>query len=67
MAKTDDLLTLRNELLNMKLGETLLTYLQDFVTEQAVKNLDAVEIKGMCRIIHQIKTIPKQLENERKH
>lgn len=67
MAKIDNLLLLRNELSDKQLGGVLLAYLQDFVTEQAVKNLDAVEIKGMCRIIQQIKTIPEQVENERKH
>lgn len=67
MTSREDLLTLRNDLIQKDLGNILLAYLQDYVTEQAVKNLDAIEIKGMCRIIQQIKTIPEQVENERKH
>ncbi len=45
MANREELLTLRNDLIQRELGSILLAYLQDYVTEQAVKNLDATEIK----------------------
>ena len=62
MTSREDLLTLRNELIQRDLGSILLAYMQDYVTEQAVKNLDAIEIKGMCRLIQQLKDIPKTVE-----
>lgn len=64
MANREELLTLRNDLIQRELGNILLAYLQDYVTEQAVKNLDATEIKGMCRLIQQIKDIPKVVEQK---
>ena len=64
MANREDLLTLRNDLIQRELGNILLAYLQDYVTEQAVKNLDATEIKGMCRLIQQIKDIPKEVDKK---
>lgn len=67
MAKIEDLLTLRNNLSDKQLGITLLNYLQDLVTSYAVKNLDAIEIKGMCRLIQDIKDIPDVVEQERKN
>ncbi len=62
MTSREDLLTLRNDLIQRDLGSILLAYMQDYVTEQAVKNLDAIEIKGMCRLIQQLKDIPKTVE-----
>lgn len=62
MTSREDLLTLRNDLIQRDLGKILLAYMQDYVTEQAVKNLDAIEIKGMCRLIQQLKDIPKTVE-----
>ena len=44
-AERKDLLTLRNDLIQRELSNILLAYLQDYVTEQAVKNLDATEIE----------------------
>ena len=67
MANIEDLLRLRNELSDKQLGNILLNYLQDLVTSYAVSNLDAIEIKGMCRLLQDIKDIPKVVENERKH
>ena len=64
MTSREDLLTLRNDLIQRDLGNILLAYLQDYVTEQAVKNLDATEIKGMCRLIQQIKDIPKEVDKK---
>jgi len=60
MAEIDGLLRLRNELCNRELGEVLLRFLQDAVTSYAVKNPDAKEIKGMCRLIQDLKDIPKE-------
>lgn len=64
MTSREDLLTLRNELSQRELGKILLNFLQDYVTEQAVKNLDAIEIKGMCRLIQQVKNIPEMVDNK---
>lgn len=64
MTSREDLLTLRNELSQRELGKVLLNFLQDYVTEQAVKNLDAIEIKGMCRLIQQVKNIPEMVDNK---
>ena len=58
-------LQLRNEIVNRPIGDVLLAYLQDFVSESACKNLDAVEIKGMMRLVQQIKDIPKEVEREK--
>jgi ferritin len=64
MTSREDLLRLRNELSQRELGKVLLNFLQDYVTEQAVKNLDAIEIKGMCRLIQQVKNIPEMVDNK---
>ena len=62
MTSREDLLRLRNDLIQKDLGNILLAFMQDYVTEQSVKNLDATEIKGMCRLIQQLKDIPEKVE-----
>ena len=58
------LVLLRN-LLNEPSGKLLLTFLQDYVTNQACKQREASEIKGMCELIQQLKDIPKRVENKK--
>ena len=53
---------MRNELFNTALGSVLFDYLHDKVTDYAAGNLDAVEIKGMCRLIQDLKNIPEIVE-----
>jgi hypothetical protein len=67
MAEIDDLLTLRNELMQRDLGIVVLRFLQDTVTSYAAKNLDAMEIKGMCRLIQDLKDIPDKVEKMRRN
>lgn len=67
MAEIDDLLRLRNELLQRDLGIVVLNFLQNTVTQYAAKNLDATEIKGMCRLIQDLKDIPEKVENMRRN
>ena len=55
---------MRNELTDTELGGVLFGYLHDKVTDYSTKNLDAIEIKGMCRIIQDIKDIPELVEQQ---
>ena len=65
--QTEELLRLRNELINRDLGDLLLVYLQDYITDESCKVGDnSREIKGMCQLVQQIKKIPKVAENSRK-
>lgn len=66
MAEIEELLRLRNELLSSDLGIILLNFLQDDLTSYAVQNLDAIEIRGMARMIQDIKDIPRTIEQKRK-
>ena len=65
MAEREDLLAIRNDILQQNVGKSLLAFLQDKVTDYATKNLDAIEIKGMCRLIQQVKNIPDIVEQQR--
>lgn len=60
----EHLVLLRN-LLNEPSGKLLLTFLQDYVTNQACKQREASEIKGMCELIQQLKDIPKRVEQKK--
>ena len=62
MTEKEDLLALRNDIIQAPVGEILFKFLHDKITDYAVKNLDAVEIKGMCRIIQDLKNIPKMVD-----
>lgn len=66
MAEIEELLRIRNDLLQTDLGVILLDFLQDNLTSYAVQNLDAVEIKGMARLIQDIKDIPRVIEGKKK-
>lgn len=61
MTDREDLLTLRNDLLQQPIGGVLLNFLHDYITAEACKNRDAQQIKGMCELIQQIKDIPQQI------
>ena len=61
MAERADLLTIRNEILQKDTGKCLFAFMHDYVTDFACNNLDAMEIKGMCRLIQAIKDIPTKL------
>lgn len=60
----DNLVKLRNYL-ECKEGCLLITYMSDYITENACKNREASEIKGMCELLHRIKSIPNEV-NKRK-
>lgn len=62
MAEIQDLVTIRNEILNTPCGDVLLKFLHDFITDCATRNCDSAEIKGMCRIVQELKDVPKKLE-----
>lgn len=57
-----ELYKLRNLLINQEEGKLLLEYLQDYVTTEATKSREALEIKGMCALIQKIKEIPELVE-----
>ncbi|MCD7779812.1 MAG: hypothetical protein LUH05_03990 [Candidatus Gastranaerophilales bacterium] len=60
----ENLVKLRNYL-ELKEGGLLITYMSDYITENACKNREASEIKGMCELLHKVKSIPNEV-NKRK-
>jgi hypothetical protein len=65
MTAREDLLRLRNEVIQQPIGGMLLAYLQDYITAESCNNRNAEQIKGMCELVQQIKNIPKKLENRK--
>ena len=65
MVSREDLLQLRNEIMQRPIGVILLAYLQDYISEMATTPLDAAEIKGMCKLVKQLKDIPTQVERKK--
>ena len=63
MTSIEDLLRLRNEIIQQPIGGVLLEYLSDYITAEACKNRDAEQIKGMCELVQRIKDIPQRIEN----
>jgi len=59
-----ELYKLRNLLIHQEEGKMLLEYLQDYVTQEATKSREALEIKGMCALIQKIKEIPAVVERQ---
>ena len=57
----EKLVILRN-LLETDAGEVLLEFFHNHITEEACKLRDALEIKGMCSIVQQLKDVPKKVE-----
>ena len=63
----EQLLTLRNELVETHLGELLFKYLHDIATDGACKPAtNSDELKGFLRAIQKIKDIPSKVEKMRK-
>lgn len=62
MAEREDLLAIRNEIHQRDVGKSLFAFLHDKVTDYATKNLDAIEIKGMCRLIQDLKDLPEVVQ-----
>ena len=62
MAEKDDLLLLRNEIIQAPVGDVLFRFLHNKITDYATKNLDAIEIKGMCRLVQDLKNIPEVVQ-----
>lgn len=52
-----ELYKIRNMLLKDE-GCLLITFLSDYITENACKQRNSDEIKGMCELLHKIKTFP---------
>lgn len=61
----ENVLKLRNDLVNTPLGPLLLEYLQDILTENACTVKDGENIKGFAECIQAIKDIPKVVESKR--
>lgn len=61
----ENLVKIRN-LLATADGKLLVNYLGDYITDNACKNRDASEIKGMCELLQQIKLIPGKVEQSRR-
>lgn len=62
--KIDELVRVRNVIQSYE-GQLLLSYLQDYITENACKNRDASELKGMCELVQRIKELPTLVEKKR--
>lgn len=62
---TDNLIRIRNYL-KQEEGNLLVNYLSDYITLNACGKREASEIKGMCELLHQIKTIPDKVNNLRR-
>lgn len=62
--KIDELVRVRNVIQSYE-GQLLLSYLQDYITENACKNRDASELKGMCELVQRIKELPALVEKKR--
>lgn len=62
MADLQELIRLRNEIINTPIGDILFSFLHDYITEEACKNIEPTEIKGMCRLVQELKNIPNKLE-----
>lgn len=62
--KIDELVRVRN-LIQSYEGQLLLSYLQDYITENACKNREASELKGMCELVQRIKELPALVEKKR--
>lgn len=57
-----DILRLRNELVEKDLGILLMQYIQDYITAEGCKyNRSGDCIKGMCEIAQLIKDIPSKV------
>ena len=65
MTSIEDLLRLRNEILQQPIGGVLLAYLQDYITAESCNNRNAEQIKGMCELVQQIKLIPQKVEKRK--
>ena len=59
----DNLYLVRN-FLQTDTGDLLINYLSNYITENACKNREASEIKGMCELLHQIKKIPQLVDKK---
>lgn len=46
-------------------GKLLIEYLSDYITDNACKRREPYEIKGMCELLQQVKSIPDEY-NKRK-
>jgi hypothetical protein len=62
--KIDELVRVRNVIQSYE-GQLLLSYLQDYITENACKNREASELKGMCELVQRIKELPALVEKKR--
>lgn len=65
MTTIEDLLRLRNEILQQTIGGVLLAFMQDYITAESCKNRSADEIKGMCELVQQLKDIPQKVEKRK--
>lgn len=61
----ENLVKIRNYLRTFE-GQSLINYLSDYITENACKQREASEIKGMCELLQQIKLIPNKVEQLRR-
>jgi hypothetical protein len=63
--ETENLIRLRNYIVTNE-GSLLINFLSDYITENACKSREASEIKGMCELLQQIKSIPNKVEQLRR-
>ncbi len=60
----EKLLSLKT-LIESRDGMLLIRYLGDYVTQEACKNIEALEVKGMCRLLQKIKEISEEFIKKR--
>jgi hypothetical protein len=58
----DELLAIRN-LLRTSEGRLLMHFMSDFVDECSTKPFEALEVKGMGRMAHEVKSLPRKIES----
>lgn len=61
----ENLLQIRNEIIKTPAGGLLFQFMHDYITQEACKNINADELKGMCRLVQELKSIPNKLQNAR--
>ena len=57
-----NLVQIRNVLATSE-GRLLITYLSDIATDLAMGSFDALQLKGFCRAIEELKQVPAKVES----
>jgi len=58
----EKLLKIRNDLICTETGAVLFDFMHDFVMQEACKSINADELKGMCRLIQELNSVPAKIK-----